>query len=90
MKNIRAKKYANNKINSLGALTDKELVSEFNKKVGLDYFNKNIQTFMNSIQTEFDKRNIDYSEIGNDKVLSFVNKINIKDKKIIKTTGNIV
>ncbi len=90
MKNIRAKKYANNKINSLGALTDKELVSEFNKKVGLDYFNKNIQTFMNSIQTEFDKRNIDYSEIGNDKVLSFANKINIKDKKIIKTTGNKV
>lgn len=90
MKNIRAKKYANNRINSLGTLTDKELISEFNKKVGIDYFNKSIQTFMNSIQTEFDKRNIDYSEIGNDKVLSFANKIKIKNKKIIKTTGNKV
>jgi hypothetical protein len=66
--------------------SDDEVISAFNKEAG-DISQKGWGTarasFLAEIRNEFRKRNLDYSEIGNDKSLSFKSKIILKGKKII-------
>ena len=62
-----------------------EIITAFNNEVG-DISNKGWGTgrasYLAAIHKEFDKRNFDYSEIGNDKSLSFKSKIVLKENKI--------
>jgi hypothetical protein len=67
----------------LKKLTDNELAEQFNSKVGIQYFNFSIQGFMGAMREELQSRKIDYSEIGDEKTMSYANKMKIIDGKII-------
>jgi hypothetical protein len=64
-------------------LTNNELAEQFNSKVGIRYFNFAIQGFMGAMREELQSRKIDYFEIGDEKTMSYANKIKIIDGKII-------
>jgi hypothetical protein len=70
-------------LEQLKYLTDNELAEQFNSKVGIRYFNFTIQGFMGATREELQSREIDYTEIGNEKTMSYANKIKIIDGKII-------
>ncbi|TYA55711.1 hypothetical protein [Formosa maritima] len=65
-------------------LTDNELAEEFNRKVGIKYFNFAIQGFMDAMREELIRRKIDFSEIDHENSMSYKNKVKILNCKIIK------
>jgi hypothetical protein len=67
----------------LKKLTNNELAEQFNSKVGIQYFNFALQGFMGAMHEELQSRKIDYTEIGNEKTISYAHKIKIIDGKII-------
>jgi hypothetical protein len=66
----------------LKKLTNNELAEQFNSKVGIRYFNFALQGFMGAMREELQSRKIDYTEIGDEKTISYANKIKIIDGKI--------
>ena len=70
-------------LEQLRYLTNNELVEQFNSKVGIQYFNFALQGFMGAMREELQSREIDYTEIGGEKTMSYANKIKIIDGKII-------
>jgi hypothetical protein len=70
----------------LKKLTNNELAEQFNSKVGIQYFNFALQGFMGAMHEELQSRKIDYSEIGDNKGLSYAHKIKIRSGTIIKIT----
>jgi hypothetical protein len=70
-------------LEQLNYLTNNELVEQFNSKVGIQYFNFALQGFMGAMHEELQSRKIDYTEIGNEKTISYAHKIKIIDGKII-------
>lgn len=98
MKNLRAKKYAlrNTKTNKktareykeeytekLSNLDDNGFINLFNSHVGLRYFNIALQGCYWALRDEFKKRDINYSAIGDEKGLSFANKIKLVGNKVV-------
>jgi uncharacterized protein (DUF2164 family) len=71
----------------LKKLTNNELVEQFNSKVGIQYFNFGIQGFMGAMREELQGREINYTEIGNEKTISYANKIKIINGKITKRSN---
>lgn len=74
-------------LTQLKKLTNNELVEQFNSKVGIRYFNFAIQGFMGAMREELQSRKIDYTEIGNEKTMSYANKIKIINGKITKRSN---
>ena len=74
-------------LTQLKKLTNNELAEQFNSKVGIRYFNFTIQGFMGAMREEFQSREIDYTEIGNEKTMSYANKIKIINSKITKRSN---
>lgn len=62
--------------------SDEELITEFNKYVRIDYFNFHVQGISNALWDTFKIRGIDYSAIGDERSISFRDKIGINDKII--------
>ncbi len=63
--------------------TDKEIISAFNNEVGNTGWGTARASFLTAIHYEFDRRNFEYSEIGDSKSLSFKYSIRMNDKKIL-------
>jgi hypothetical protein len=76
--------YKKEYLTQLKKLTNNELAEQFNSKVGIQYFNFTIQGFMGAMRKELQSREIDYTEIGNEKTISYANKIKIINGKITK------
>lgn len=66
----------------LTLLTNEELVIRFNSQVGIRAWNVARQIYLLAIWNQFDRRKIDYSEIGNSVTLSFAKKVQLKDNKL--------
>lgn len=63
--------------------TDRQIISAFNKEVGSKGWGTARASFLSAIHTEFERREINYSEIGDEKSLSFQNFICLEGKKVI-------
>jgi hypothetical protein len=72
---MKTKKY-------FGNLSDQELIDAFNREVGNPGWTSGRATYLGALQKEFQSRNLDYSEIGNKRWLSFARKIKLIGKKI--------
>lgn len=66
----------------LSKLNDIKFISEFNKSVGIKAFGVGRQGYLQAIRKELDRRNIDYSNIGNSEMISYKNKVFLKNKKL--------
>lgn len=66
--------------------SDIELIEIFNKEVWNQWWTSVRAEFLVWIHKEFDKRWFDYSEIWDEKQLSFKDKIVLMDKKIKKSS----
>ena len=64
-------------------MTDQELAEGFNRKVRIRYFNFAISGYMSAMREEFDQRVIDYCAIGDEKSMSYANKIKIVNSLVI-------
>jgi len=63
-------------------LTNDELVNRFNREVGIRAFGIARQGYLWALEEEFDKRKIDYSNIGNNKSISYKYVVFLKGKKL--------
>ncbi|MEY3050159.1 MAG: hypothetical protein RL365_2197 [Bacteroidota bacterium] len=77
-----AKEYTTRYLTCLKTLSDKELASAFNQKVGIRYFNFAIQGFMKALIHEMQKRDIDFSAIKTSTGISWANNILIEDRVV--------
>ena len=62
--------------------TDEELIEYFNQEVGNGGWGTARASYLAAIHHEFNNRNFDYSDIGNEKELSFKNKITLVKRKV--------
>lgn len=67
----------------LSTLTDTELIDKFNQEVETEGWGTARASYLAAIHQEFKKRGFDYSEIGDERSLSFKNKIELVGKKIL-------
>jgi hypothetical protein len=77
-----SKEYKRSALMKCRALTDDELAEEFNKYAGIKYFNFYLQAAMGAVRAELIRRKIDYSDVGDEKSLSFAKKVKIIDGKL--------
>ena len=70
--------------NKLSPLTDYEIIEIFNRETQHNGWGKSRSIFLIALKGQFDDRNIDYSEIGDDEALSFKHKVKLIDKKIFR------
>lgn len=68
--------------NQLSELDDDKLISKFNQSVGIKAFGIPRQGYLWAIRNQFEKRNIDFSEIGNSESISYENVVILKNKKL--------
>lgn len=77
-----AKEYFDYFKQELIELTDEEFVSRFNREVGIKAFGVARQGYLWAIRNEFERRNIDYSDIGSSDSISYKNAVYLKNKKL--------
>jgi hypothetical protein len=77
-----AKEYTTRYATYLKTLSDQELSSAFNQKVGIRYFNFAIQGFMKALKHEMQQRDIDFSAIKTSNGISWANNIRIEDQVV--------
>lgn len=80
---LNSQDYKKQYLSEFKLLTDQELSEGFNGKVRRRYFNIAISGYMSAMREEFDQRGIDYSAIGDEKSMSYANKIKIVDSLVI-------
>lgn len=67
----------------LAQYSDKNLVARFNKEVGNKGWGSARAELLAAIRQEFERRGLDYTEIGDEKTLSLRNPVILIDKKIM-------
>lgn len=67
---------------------DWQIVERFNSNVQNRYFNRFLSSYLPAIESEFDKRGIDYSQIGDQEGLSFKRKVVLISKVLIPINEN--
>lgn len=77
-----AKEYFDYFKQELIELTDEEFISRFNREVGIKAFGVARQGYLWAIRNEFERRNIDYSDIGSSDSISYKNAVYLKNKKL--------
>ena len=66
--------------------SDNGIVKRFNSQVGIKGWTGATGAYMSAIRKQFEKRGIDYSEVGTSSVMSYREKVTmIKNKLIINT-----
>lgn len=65
-------------------ISDEELISSFNEQVGVCAWGTARQGYLRAIEAEIVERNIDYSSIGNDKIMSHKHIVFLRDNKLYK------
>lgn len=66
----------------LSELNDEKLIFKFNQSVGIKAFGIPRQGYLWAIRNQLEKRNIDFSEIGNSESISYENVVILKNKKL--------
>ena len=66
----------------LAQLSDSELIDRFNGEVGVCAFGVARQGYLWAIREELQERKIDFSSVGDDKVMSYKYVVFLKDKKL--------
>lgn len=66
----------------LNKYSDKELIIAFNKSIGIRAFNIARQGYLWAMRTQLERRKIDFSVVGNEKVMSYKNKVKLINKKL--------
>jgi hypothetical protein len=84
---MNGKEYYNKFCKELNQLSNSDLIKEFNREVGINGWTTARASFLAAIHSEFNRREFDYSEIGDAKSLSFKNKVVLNGSKI--TIANI-
>lgn len=67
------------------SFSDKEIVEAFNGQVGNQGSGTAKMSYLRAIKSQFEKRNFDFSEVGNNQKMSYRNKVHLKGKKLYKT-----
>jgi len=70
------------------SLTNEEVVELYNKEIGNSGWGTARASYLAAIHYEFQRRKIDYFEVGNSTSLSLANKVIIKGNKLI-ITGDV-
>jgi len=71
-----------NFLQDLKVLNDNELIQAFNKQVGNTGWVSARGAYLAAIRKEFESRNFDYSQIGDEMSLSLRSKIRLENLKI--------
>ena len=79
----QGQKYFEEYVNRFSTYSDSEIISTFNFEVGNSGWGTARASYLSAIHSEFDRRNIDYSLIGDAQTLSFKNEITLDGKKVI-------
>ena len=66
----------------MDAYSDAELVEAFNRQAGNPGWGGAHASYGSAIRVQLNKRNIDYSEVGDNTRMSYKNKVILKDKKL--------
>ncbi len=74
--------------NRLSTYTDDEIIRSFNREVEKTGWGTARAEFLSSLHYEFDRRDFDYSSIGNKECLSFKSYIQLDEVKRITTKNN--
>jgi hypothetical protein len=69
-------------LEDLKVLTDQEIIQAFNKEVGNTGWVSARGSYLAAIRKEFERRSFDYSLIGNERSLSLVSSVKLKDGKL--------
>jgi hypothetical protein len=77
-----SKEYFNFFSEELSRLDDEQLISRFNQSVNVKAFGIPRQGYLWAIRNQLEKRNIDFSEIGNSDSISYKNIVILKNKKL--------
>ncbi|WP_053971138.1 hypothetical protein [Mangrovimonas sp. ST2L15] len=64
-------------------LTDQEIIEKFNNQIGNHGWGSARANYLGAIRQQYEKRNIDFSEIGDDKGMFYSNKVELNGKKLI-------
>jgi len=78
------KEYFDYFTNELSDLKNDELIERFNGAVGIAAFGIARQGYLWALRNQFEKRGIDFSEVGDKKIMSYANKVDLVNNKIIK------
>jgi hypothetical protein len=79
---MKGQQYYNEYIERFKSYSDEELIDCFNRDVGNPGWVSACASFLAAIHSEFDRRNIDYSDIGDSKSLSLKHKVYLKEGKL--------
>ena len=69
--------------------SDKKLIETFNSSVGVRAWNVARQGILGAVRAQLEKRKIDFSEVGDEKVMSYTHKVKLVNKKLIKLEPEI-
>jgi len=76
----QAQNYFDGYVDLFKSYDDQEIITAFNREVGISGWGTARSAFLSAIHSEFNRRQLDYSVIGDQKTLSF--------KSMICLTGN--
>jgi len=79
---LKGELYFEEFINRFDSLSDEELIELFNKEVDNQGWGTARASYLAAIHHEFIKRKFDYSEIGNEKELSFKHKVFLDNREV--------
>lgn len=65
------------------SFTDEEIIEAFNSQVGNGGTGTAKMTYLRAIRSQLIKRNIDFSEVGDERTMSYKRKVNLNGKKIV-------
>ncbi|HLS31374.1 MAG TPA: hypothetical protein VK021_10995 [Flavobacteriaceae bacterium] len=80
----QAEKAYNQFMSKMDAQTDDEIVENFNNQVGKKGWTTSRASYEAVINAQLIKRNIDFSEIGDETSMSYKHKVKLKGKKLYK------
>lgn len=78
------KDYFNEFSKDLSKLDDEGFISRFNREVGIPTFGVARQGYLWAIREELQKRKIDFSSVGDDKVMSYANVVFLRNNKLFR------
>lgn len=79
-----AKDYFNEFSKDLSKLNDDEFISRFNREVGIPAFGVARQGYLWAIREGLEQREIDFSSVGDEKVMSYANVVFLRNKKLYR------
>lgn len=83
---MTAKEYFDYFTYELSDITNEELIERFNREVGIRAFGVGRQGYLWALRNQLEKRQIDFSEVGDEKGISYANKVLLVNNKMIKKT----